>query len=288
MNYFNAVHRSNEALFEGVRIVYDAEAIFALRDVLKQRLNGVDVSSDKVDGLVQAEIGLGRCADRIVTVSRAEAAEFSRRGFPEVFVLGHQIPPRPTPAAFEQRRGILFVGAMHGDDTPNVDSVLWFAEAVWPALSKALPEDVEFIVAGTNRSDAVCRLYGDRLRVCGFVEDLSALYDACRLFVAPTRYAAGIPYKAHEAAARGLPMVTTSLIAGQLGWRDGEDLLVADTPEDFARQCLALYRDKDIWRKVRQSALQRITAETSIDSFRANLAAVLAESEPAKAASAGR
>ena len=287
METFNAVYESNKELFEGVRIIYDAEAIFALRDVLKQKLGGVESPREMVDDLVKAEIDLGRCADRIVTVSQPEAAEFTKRGFPEVFVLGHKVAPQPTPAAFEQRHGILFVGAMHGDDTPNADSVLWFAEAVWPALSKELPEDAGFVIAGTNKSQAVCRLYDGRIRVCGFVDDLRALYDSCRLFIAPTRYAAGIPYKAHEAAAHGLPMVTTSLIAGQLGWRDGEDLLVADTPEDFTRQCLAVYRDKDIWQRVRQSALQRVKTETSPESFRANLAAVLTESEPAKAALGG-
>jgi GT2 family glycosyltransferase len=283
MKTFNAVYEANRGLFEGVRIIYDAEAIFARRDAAKQKLDGVEPPRDTVDDLVQAETDLGRWADRIVTVSQVEAAEFSQRGFPEVFVLGHQVAPQPSPAAFEQRRGILFVGAMHGDDTPNADSVLWFAETVWPILSKELPGDAGFVVAGTNTSHAVWSLDSGRISVRGFVDDLGALYDSCRLFIAPTRYAAGIPYKAHEAAAHGLPMVTTTLIADQLGWRDGEDLLVADTPEDFARQCLRLYESKDVWQQLRDGALRRVGTECSEESFRTSLAEIVKHAEPVMA-----
>ncbi len=280
METFNAVYESARDLFKGVRIIYDAEAIFARRDAAKQKLDGVELPRKMMADLVQAETDLGRWADRIVTVSQVEATEFLQRGFPEVHVLGHQVAAQPTPTAFDQRRGILFVGAMHGDDTPNADSVLWFAETVWPTLSKDLPEDAGFIVAGTNKSQAVWSLDSGRISVRGFVDDLGALYDGCRLFIAPTRYAAGIPYKAHEAAARGLPMVTTTLIADQLGWRDGEDLLVADTPEDFARQCLRLYESKDVWQQLRDGALQRIRTECSQDSFRTSLAEIVKDAEP--------
>ena len=171
--------------------------------------------------------------------------------------------------------------------TPNADSVLWFARSIWPALAKQLGEDACFIVAGTNKSQAVQALQGDRVQVCGFVEDLSVLYDTCRLFVAPTRYAGGIPYKAHEAASHGLPIVSTSLIAEQLDWTDGEHLLVADTPEDFARRCLEIYTDEDVWQHLRRSALQRVRSESSQSSFRGRLAAIMQQNEPVKAAAAG-
>ncbi|MDH3918275.1 MAG: glycosyltransferase [Rhodospirillales bacterium] len=288
METFNAVYESERDLFQGVRIIYDAEAIFARRDAAKRKLDGVELPEETLADLVQAEVDLGRWADRIVTVSQSEAAEFTERGLPEVHVLGHQVTPQPSPAAFEQRRGILFVGALQGDDTPNADSVLWFAEAVWPSLSKELPEDAEFVVAGTNKSHAVWSLDSGRISVRGFVDDLGALYDSCRLFVAPTRYAAGIPYKAHEAAAHGLPIVTTTLIADQLGWRNGEDLLVADTPEDFARQCLRLYESKDVWQHLRDGALQRVATECSEESFRASLAEIVREAETVMAVPASR
>ena len=36
---------------------------------------------------------------------------------------------------------------------------------------------------------------------------------SCKVFIAPTRFAAGIPHKVHEATANGIPCVTTELLA---------------------------------------------------------------------------
>jgi GT2 family glycosyltransferase len=285
METFNALHESERGLVEGLRVIYDAEAIFARRDAAKRAVEGNARSDDTGADPLRRELELGRRAERIVTVSPAEAAEFKKHGYSEVHVLGHQLVTRPSPAAFEQRRGILFVGALQGDHTPNADSVLWFTEAVWPDLSQALPEDAAFIIAGANRSHAVWALDSRRISVRGFVEDLGPLYDSCRLFVVPTRYAAGLPYKAHEAAAHGLPMVTTGLIADQLGWRDGTELLVADRPEDFTRQCLRLYESPALWQELRDSALRRIETECSPEIFRTALSKIVRAGETPRTAS---
>ena len=42
-----------------------------------------------------------------------------------------------------------------------------------------------------------------------FLPPETILYDRARLFIAPTRFASGLPHKIHEAAAFGLPVVTT-------------------------------------------------------------------------------
>jgi GT2 family glycosyltransferase len=287
MKIFSGIYDRNRDLLQNVRIIYDAEAIFALRDLVKQRLEGAEPPKGKVDDMVRAETDLARCADKIVAVSPVEAAEFTKRGFQNVHVLGHRVAAYPSENGFEARQGILFVGAIHADDTPNADSVLWFAEKVWPILQNRLPGMVEFVVAGTNRSQAVWSLSEGRIRVCGFVDDLGALYDRYRIFVAPTRYAAGIPYKVHESAAQGLPVVATSLIAGQLGWTAGEHLLAAEGPEDFARQCLTLYEDKATWQAIRDGALKRIEDECSEVSFHTSLAAIVKDSEGIRMLSGG-
>jgi len=55
-----------------------------------------------------------------------------------------------------------------------------------------------------------------RVTLRGPVTDLTPLYDSHRVFVAPTRFAAGVPYKVHEAASFGLPVVATDLLRRQL------------------------------------------------------------------------
>jgi len=103
------------------------------------------------------------------------------------------------------------------------------------------------------------------------------LYDSHRLFVAPTRYAAGTPYKLYEAASFGLPIVATDLLRQQTGWENGAELLTADSadPAGFADHIVSLYRDAGLWQRLRDTALQRLRDENGREQYAAAVGAVL-------------
>jgi glycosyltransferase involved in cell wall biosynthesis len=107
--------------------------------------------------------------------------------------------------------------------------------------------------------------------VLGTVADLGPLYDRARVFIAPTRFAAGIPYKVHHAAAHGLPTVVTGLLAEQLGWRDGHELLAAGDARGFASACARVYRDEALWRTLRAGALARLETDCAWPPFAATV-----------------
>jgi hypothetical protein len=86
--------------------------------------------------------------------------------------------------------------------------------------------------------------------------------------VAPTRFAAGIPFKVGEAAARGLPCVASKLLAEQLGWVPEKELLAAGTADQFIQQCTRLYTDERLWTSVRTAAIKRVEQEYSTERFR--------------------
>jgi glycosyltransferase involved in cell wall biosynthesis len=94
------------------------------------------------------------------------------------------------------------------------------------------------------------------------------------LFIAPTRFAAGLPHKIHEAAARGLPVVATALLADQLGWSERELAIAADA-ETFASRCCELYTNPDQWLSKRNAALERIKTECSPERFDKSVGDVL-------------
>jgi O-antigen biosynthesis protein len=108
----------------------------------------------------------------------------------------------------------------------------------------------------------------------GAVSDLVPLYDAHRVFIAPARFAAGIPYKVHEAAAFGLPVVATSLLSTQLGWPDGAVIGAADAsdPAGFAARVIALHRDAALWNRIRAAALARVAMELDPGDFGSRVA----------------
>ena len=252
-------------LLRGATIVYDAEALFSLRDIAKAALLGRPLAEAEQRQRIAAEMALARGADRVVAVSEAEAAHYRAAGYPQVHVLGHAIELRPTAAPFESRSGVLFVGALNDDDTPNADSLRWFIDAVWPRVQAALGADVVLRIVGACDAASVRQRAGPTVQLLGPAEDLHAAFDAARVFIVPTRYAAGVPHKAHEAAAQGLPMVVTPLIATQLGWQDV--VPVGADAAGFAEACVQLYRDGAAWAAVRQRQLDAVRRDCAPPSF---------------------
>ncbi|MGH7211813.1 MAG: glycosyltransferase, partial [Acetobacteraceae bacterium] len=263
---------------DGVRLIYDAEAIFATREADRLALAGTPVSPARERALVEAEMQLARAAHTIVSVSERDADRFRTAGCPDVQVLGFALAPDPTPQTYAARGDLLFVGALDDDPSPNTDSLLWFAAEVMPLLDTLIGESYRLAVAGRCAAARVARLAGPRIRLLGRVDDLAPLYAAARLFIAPTRYAAGIPLKVQEAAARGVPVVATPLLAGQLGWRDGCELLTGASAAEFAAACARAWSDPELWRELREQALARVAADCDPQRFFQSVARVMAPS----------
>ncbi len=267
--------------------VLDTEAIAAARMVEMNRIFGREETIPFEDE-VSLELKEAEFFQRVVAVTAAEAALISNAGHAGATVIGHRRKLAMTSRKFEDRRDILFVGSFHLTDSPNADSVEWFANEVWPYLEVLLPEDVKFRAVGfMARGLGKLKLPANpRIIMAGPREDLMPVYDQHRIFVAPTRFAAGIPYKAHEAASFGIPMVVTDLLRKQLGWRGEEDVLTADAadPERFAEQVARLYLDPDLWQRVRENAARRIAVENSAEAYAKAVGEVLAGSVSAGAA----
>jgi GT2 family glycosyltransferase/glycosyltransferase involved in cell wall biosynthesis len=262
--------------FESVNIIYDAEAIFAGREVTLKELRGTPFSEAELNNIVREEVTTTAVADCVVSVSDAEKRAFEAHGVERVHILGHLLEPAPVDRGFDDRKGFLFVGAVHQEESPNGDALIWFLEEVFPLIQNALGADVTLTIVGYNTSGRIRHLAGPSVRIIGLLRDLTELYGDARVFVAPTRYAAGIPHKIHESAARGLPVVATELVATQLGWNDNVELLVGRDAASFAKKCIELYQDKDLWMRLRKAGLDRVKAECSKEAFDRSLKEILA------------
>jgi len=280
-------HHAGGKMLPRVRLIYDAEAIFATRELQRLALSGASASPSRRRALLDDEIRLARAAESVIAVSDRDAGLFREYGCKDVHVLGHALIAEPAGAGHAARSDLLFVGALDDDPSPNTDAVVWFASEVMPHLDALMGGNYRLIVAGRCRAERVMRIAGPRIRLLGRVDDLTPLYASARLFVAPSRFAAGIPLKILEAAAYGLPVVATPLLAEQLGWRIGEDLLAADTTAGFAEACAALYRDGALWERLRNAALGRVSADCDPARFASRLRQIMGQ--PALlAARAGR
>ncbi len=276
MQFIRPIIQAHPDWFRNTKLVYDAEALYSFRDIACRQLKGESFSDRNIEQLIKSEVELATIADLVVSVSVFERDAFAKYGIERVRVLGHALTVSPTPRIFQDRNGFLFVGAIQGETSPNGDAILWFTKQILPIIRNKLSR-VPFTIVGMSPIDISATLTDDQLRILGRIDDLTSTYDEARIFVAPTRFAAGIPHKIHEAAAHGVPVIATSLLARQLGWQDGEHLLVADEPQAFADQCVRLYNDIQLWEKIRVNALNQVRLECSPQSFEDTLRLILEE-----------
>jgi glycosyltransferase involved in cell wall biosynthesis len=258
------------------RLILDTEAVAPHRDSMRARLAN---QSYDIDAALQALLSDAATCDQTVAVTDAEAETLHALGCPHVAVLGHMIEPRPTARPFAQRAGMLFVGAIHTEDSPNLDSLNWFVDDVLPLVEAELKWETRLTIAGYTAPgiDMTRFAHHPRITLRGLVADLDPLYAAHLVFVAPTRYAAGAPYKVLEATARGVPVVATEILCTQLGWQADQEILVAgaDQPDRMAAHIVAAHRNETLWQSVRETALRRLLQDHGRDDFVRRLVSIL-------------
>ncbi len=149
----------------------------------------------------------------------------------EVDRLG-KLTRRPEPAS------LLFIGFF--PHAPNADAITWYAREVLPRVHRVRP-DVTLTIVGAEPPEAVRALAADpRVTVRGFVDDLDAEYARATALVAPIRQGAGVRIKILEAFAASVPVLATRIGAEGIDARDGEHIMLGDTPDELAEKTLAL------------------------------------------------
>jgi len=253
--------------FTNLRIIYDAEAVFALRDIgRKSVLQNIQFTDEEVRTITQIETAYGRSADMVVTVSENEYVRFIESGFSRIEKLSHVVYPRFNSPPFKMRNGIMGLGPLLTSDSPNTDAVRWFTQQILPKLSPSLIND-GIIFAGAISDEIRNALSHPLISLLGHITNPFELYDQSRIFIAPFRFGAGIPLKVIEAAAAGIPTVISNLAAYQLGWKNGYECLTANSAQEFADALEALNSDEKLWNDIQQNALKKVSEEFSETNF---------------------
>ena len=168
--------------FPNAKIIYDAEALFSTREILKARVEGIHLSDQQIKNLQMKEINLINKADLITTVSENEKEIISKlSGLNNIFVLGHPISVQEKNGGFSSRRDILFVGGFLAAGGPNDDAVIYFLREIWPRLHKYL--SCKFYIVGINPPEKIRKFSSESVIVTGYVEDIQEYYKNCRVFV---------------------------------------------------------------------------------------------------------
>lgn len=157
---------------------------------------------------------------------------------PNAYPVLPALPPREAGPVLN----LLFLGTL--SYAPNIDAVDHLVRTLLPAVRRAWAGPVHLQIVGRRPTAAVLAAHQPPdIQVLADVPDITAAYAQADVVVVPIRFGGGTRIKILEALSLGRPVVTTSLGVEGLDFRDGQDLLIADAPAEFAQACVRIARD---------------------------------------------
>lgn len=181
-------------------------------------------------------------------------------------------PPETIPPSSD----LLFLGSM--DWSPNIDGVLWFCAEILPRIHRARPE-CSLTIAGRDPVRAIRDLaaHDPRIRVTGTVPDVRPYLWGSLVSIVPLRIGGGTRLKIYESMAARVPVVSTAIGAEGLLVRPGENLHIADTPEEFAARCLDLLGSGAARQRMAETAFDIVQRNFSWERVARDFTAILEE-----------
>jgi len=159
---------------------------------------------------------------------------------------------RPQPSS---GKTVFFVGDLSWP--PNADAVRWLAREIWPRVRRE-HSDAAAEILGRDPPADLAAWSDPSVRLLGEGTDTRPLWAKAAVAVVPLRAAGGTRLKILEAAACGVPVVSTSIGAEGLDFEAGREILLADDAERFASAVNALLGDAARRAEIARAARSRV------------------------------
>ena len=152
---------------------------------------------------------------------------------------------------------LFHIGAM--DWLPNLESIRWLLDDIWPVVHSRVPQ-AKLYLAGRKMPEQLMKARIEGVSVIGEVPDAMYFIGSKKINIVPLLSGSGIRVKIIEAMSVGKVVVTTTVGAQGIDYTDGENILIANTPDEFAEQIGRCLSDDDFCRRVGEAAA-RLVAE---------------------------
>jgi glycosyltransferase involved in cell wall biosynthesis len=188
-----------------------------------------------------------RRADEVAAVTSLDAEQARQWGAQHVSVVENGVDldefrPPVEPVAPDE---ILCLGSL--DWQPNLDAVDYLIDEILPHINARLPTAKLRIVGRRPPLELQNKVAAHAgIELIGEVPDVRPYFARGAVVVVPLRIGGGSRIKILESMAMGKAIVSTSVGAEGLAVTDGVHLLLADSPEDFARRTVELLQSPDL------------------------------------------
>jgi len=144
----------------------------------------------------------------------------------------------------KQLNGLIFVASMDSD--ANHDAALFFIKEIFPLIKQYNSTATIHIVGRRPRQELLVLNNSSDIVITGMVDNVLDYYNNAAISVIPLRSGGGTRLKILEAMAARVPVVSTTVGAEGLHVEHKKNILIADTPEDFAGCVQMLWNNKTL------------------------------------------
>lgn len=171
----------------------------------------------------------------------------------------------PDEKSFKKPLSIGFIGSL--DWMPNQKGLQWFLENVWTIYkaSENSTSKVELHIAGRNAPDWLKKMSHKDVHFHGEVENAKDFMNQHALQIVPLFSGGGIRVKILEAMMLGRVVLTTSMGLEGIEAKDGVEILVANTAEEFKSKIEFCLKNQKILSVIGQNGRKLI--ETKYDNL---------------------
>ena len=238
-----------------IKLVFDMVDFHYVRLLREYELNKDEALKAEAEKFLKIELENCKNADVVIAISTTDK-ELLKQHFntdEKVVLISniHQhIDKSDNFNSFENRNDLLFVGSFRHD--PNSDAVKYLKENIMPLVWKDIP-DLKVNIIGSYITEDIEALASDKFKLLGFVDDLNAVINTTKLFVAPLRFGAGIKGKIGQSLEHSLPLVTTNVGAEGFDFGNQKQIMIANNAEAIAQKVIDLYTNKILWEEASNS-----------------------------------
>ena len=168
--------------------------------------------------------------------------------------------------SFENRHHFITIGNfLH---PPNLDSVKFLKEAIWPKIRSQL-NDVELHIYGAYESQKVSQLNNKKegFVIKGFAEDVNQTMEKYRVCLATLRFGAGLKGKLIDAMQNGTPCIMTSIAAEGMFGKTNVNGFIEDEEEEIANKAIELYNNEKIWYEKQENGFEILNTRFNKNHF---------------------
>lgn len=196
-----------------------------------------------------------RHIDLLITMTQRDRERFLAMGYQGdsiVAPIGMELQAyQPAAKELPPADSLGFIGSL--DWMPNLEGLNWFLEEVWPMVRSIHPS-ARLRVAGRNTPAALKRRNIPGVEFLGEVRSAVKFINDHQILVVPLLSGSGMRVKILEGLFLGKTVITTTVGMEGIDARQGEEILLADSPADFAR-CIALcLKDPEFARRIGRQA----------------------------------